>query len=46
MGADDDDDEVDALHHEGVKFFVLFLESIELKSEEVITSGLDCCVHW
>ncbi len=38
--------DVSVAHDEDTKFYVLYLEVIELLSEDAKTSGLECGIHW
>ena len=39
-------DNVNVVHDDATKFYVLYLESVELISEEAKVSGLQCGIHW
>ena len=36
----------DVVHHDNVQFYVLFLETIEIKAQEAFGEDLDAIVHW
>lgn len=40
------DENVNVVHLDDTKFYVLYLETVELVSEEAKLSGMDCGIHW
>ena len=42
----DGSENVNVVHLGDTKFYVLYLETVEILSEEAKETGLDCGVHW
>ena len=40
------DENVNVVHLDDTKFYVLYLETVELIGEEAKQTGLDCGIHW